>query len=220
MTDTSSATDVVTGDMLKSSSLVPDVLSLSYNNSSFPVLPVTFPAAVVQHGNTLTPTLTTPVPTVTLPPTLTPSPTLYTLLCLDPDGPSRRKPRMRSILHLLRVNVPGTAADLALGGEEVSDWGPPGPPQTGGLHRYVFLLYEQQGSVDAGQLPGMRGMSQRGKKNAEELVALLTKAGGGKMELKAVNWFEAAYDEQVWKAMREKLGIMVYPLMWMINLLT
>ena len=209
----------VTGAQLTSSGVIPDVLSLSYSTSSLLLLPVTFPAtgAVPHLGNTLTPTLTTPPPTITLPPTLSPTP-LYTIIALDPDGPSRRRPRMRSIIHLLRTNVPGTA-DLT-GGEELSEWGPPGPPSSGGLHRYVFLLYQQEGEVDVSGLPGYRGMGQRGKNSAEGLVGTLEAAGGKKLELKAVNWFEAAYDEQVAVNMRQKLGWIAVPLGWLVNWLT
>ena len=220
---TTTSSDAVTGSLLSSSGLIPDVLSLTHSSStSLALLPVTFPhSSTAAHlGNTLTPTLTTPPPTFTLPPHLSPT-AFYTLLCLDPDAPSRRRPRMRSILHLLTTNIPGSSPTLQ-GGAEVCDWVPPGPPSSGGLHRYVFLLYEQVGggAVDVGQLPSFGGMTGRGKQTEEGLLAMLDKAGGGKLELRAVNWFEAAYDEQVMVNMRAKMGWMAGLVHWVVNMLT
>ena len=208
----------VTGAMLSSCGVIPDVLSLSHSSSTFPILPVTFPSASAHLGNTLTPTLTTPPPSFTLPPSLPSPPTtpFYTLLALDPDGPSRRNPRLRCIMHMLTTNIPSDSPTLE-GGAAVVDWGPPGPPSAGGLHRYVFMLYRQEGEVDVSQMPSYEGITGRAKQTEEGLVALLSAAGGGRMELVAVNHFQAAWDEQVPKNLRERLGWVAVPLGWLVN---
>uniref|UniRef100_A0A183BUA4 Phosphatidylethanolamine-binding protein n=1 Tax=Globodera pallida TaxID=36090 RepID=A0A183BUA4_GLOPA len=62
--------------------------------------------------------------------------------CLvDPDAPSRKNPANREWLHWLVVNVPGT--DVAQG-EQVTSYMGPAPPKGTGLHRYVFLVYQQK----------------------------------------------------------------------------
>ncbi|KAK2093082.1 Phosphatidylethanolamine-binding protein 1 [Saguinus oedipus] len=85
---------------------------------------------------------------------------LYTLVRTDPDAPSRKDPKYREWHHFLVVNMKGN--DIS-SGTVLSDYvgsGPPkgnyissgtvlsdnvgsGPPKGTGLHRYVWLVYEQ-----------------------------------------------------------------------------
>ncbi|KAJ3246002.1 hypothetical protein HK104_007917 [Borealophlyctis nickersoniae] len=79
-------------------------------------------------------------PTITYTP---PTPdTVYTLTMIDPDAPSRSDPNLGEWRHWVIANIPG--ADINKG-EVLSEWDAPAPPQGTGLHRYVFVLYEQQG---------------------------------------------------------------------------
>ncbi|XP_032899001.1 phosphatidylethanolamine-binding protein 1 [Amblyraja radiata] len=64
----------------------------------------------------------------------------YTLVLTDPDAPSREKPKFREWHHFLVVNMKGN--DIK-SGEILSDYVGSGPPQGTGLHRYVWLVYEQ-----------------------------------------------------------------------------
>lgn len=70
----------------------------------------------------------------------------FTLLCCDPDAPSRASHKYRSWLHWLVVNCPRSAAaggvDFARGAV-VSSYMGPAPPRGSGPHRYVFVLFRQ-----------------------------------------------------------------------------
>lgn len=50
----------------------------------------------------------------------------YTLLMMDPDAPSRRRPRMRNLVHWMVVNIRGN--DLSTG-EVGAEYIGAGPPQ-------------------------------------------------------------------------------------------
>ncbi|XP_036054417.1 phosphatidylethanolamine-binding protein 4 [Onychomys torridus] len=68
----------------------------------------------------------------------------YVLVMVDPDAPSRADPRMKYWRHWVVFNVKG--ADMKTGnirGSVVTDYDPPTPPPTTGLHRYQFLVFLQ-----------------------------------------------------------------------------
>lgn len=65
---------------------------------------------------------------------------LYTLVLTDPDAPSRKDPKYREWHHFLVVNMKGN--DIS-SGTVLSDYVGSGPPKGTGLHRYVWLVYEQ-----------------------------------------------------------------------------
>lgn len=58
----------------------------------------------------------------------------------DPDAPSRIEPTYREFKHWLVTNIPGM--DVA-SGDTLTEFVGSGPPMGTGLHRYVFLVYEQ-----------------------------------------------------------------------------
>ena len=125
---------------------------------------------------------------------------------------------MRNALHYMHVNIPSPAfpsSDLT-GKTFRHKSTPPGPPKGSGKHRYVFLLFRQQSPIDTGKLPAYEGISGRGGKKVAEVVDLLKDAGGGEMELMAVNWYEAEWDENVDKRMYERFGWKIYPLRWLL----
>lgn len=62
-----------------------------------------------------------------------------------PDAPDANNPIWREFLHWLVVNVPGKDVDK---GEIFSPYLGPAAPKTGGMMRYVFLVYEQPGKLD------------------------------------------------------------------------
>ncbi|KAL7836909.1 hypothetical protein AOLI_G00281930 [Acnodon oligacanthus] len=70
---------------------------------------------------------------------------LYTVAMTDPDAPSRKDPKFREWHHFLVVNVKGN--DISTGCV-MSDYVGSGPPKGTGLHRYVWLVYEQPGSLN------------------------------------------------------------------------
>lgn len=66
---------------------------------------------------------------------------LYTLVLIDPDAPSRKNPKFREWHHFLVTNMKGN--DISTG-NILSDYVGSGPPKGTGLHRYVWLVYEQR----------------------------------------------------------------------------
>ncbi|KAI6076368.1 Phosphatidylethanolamine-binding protein 1 [Aix galericulata] len=65
---------------------------------------------------------------------------LYTLVLTDPDAPSRKDPKFREWHHFLVTNMKGNDVGS---GTVLSDYVGSGPPKGTGLHRYVWLVYEQ-----------------------------------------------------------------------------
>jgi len=74
---------------------------------------------------------------------------LYTLLIVDPDAPSRMKPTEREYVQWMVVNIKG---DNVEGGQIVLPYQGPSPPHKSGLHRYVIQLYKQNGEFNARQI--------------------------------------------------------------------
>jgi len=64
--------------------------------------------------------------------------TLYTLICWDPDA------QAKSWLHWLIVNC---SSGSLKNGVHVMNWSPPTPPKGSGLHRYIFGLFQQSGTL-------------------------------------------------------------------------
>ncbi|KAK5621622.1 Phosphatidylethanolamine-binding protein 1 [Crenichthys baileyi] len=73
---------------------------------------------------------------------------LYTLALTDPDAPSRKDPKFREWHHFLVVNMKGNDVSS---GCVMSDYVGSGPPKGTGLHRYVWLVYEQPGSLSCSE---------------------------------------------------------------------
>ena len=71
---------------------------------------------------------------------------LYTLVNVDPDAPSRKAPQYREWRHWLVTNIP---SNKIAEGTVNSTYRGAGPPKGTGLHRYVFLLYKQNGPIKA-----------------------------------------------------------------------
>ncbi|KAL0903955.1 hypothetical protein M5K25_026019 [Dendrobium thyrsiflorum] len=65
----------------------------------------------------------------------------YTLVMLDPDAPSPSDPSLKEYLHWLVTDIPGTTG--ANFGHEMMCYESPRP--SCGIHRYVFVLFEQIG---------------------------------------------------------------------------
>ncbi|KAJ8934941.1 hypothetical protein NQ314_013100 [Rhamnusium bicolor] len=65
----------------------------------------------------------------------------YVLSMVDPDAPSRENPTNREMKHWLVVNIKG--GDLSTG-EVIAEYRGSGPPKDSGLHRYIFLVFEQK----------------------------------------------------------------------------
>ncbi|KAH0811987.1 hypothetical protein GEV33_010805 [Tenebrio molitor] len=120
---------------------------------------VTYPKGVkVELGNKLTPTQVKDPPSVKWD---AEADAFYTLCMTDPDAPSRKNPKFREWHHWLVVNIPGNNLEQ---GEVLSGYIGSGPPKGTGLHRYVFVVYKQNGKINFSEkrLPSNSGEG-RGK---------------------------------------------------------
>jgi len=91
----------------------------------------------VNLGNVLTPSEVTHAPSVSFTADRHKN---HTLIMVDPDAPSRKNPFYKEWLHWLVVNIPGTNISE---GETLAAYMPPDPRKDTGLHRYIFVVYEQ-----------------------------------------------------------------------------
>ena len=86
---------------------------------------------------------------------------LYTLVLTDPDAPSRKDPKYREWHHFLVVNMKGNNISS---GTVLSDYVGSGPPKGTGLHRYLWLVYEQEGPLKCDEpILSNRSGDHRGK---------------------------------------------------------
>ncbi|XP_052764837.1 protein D2-like [Mya arenaria] len=115
----------------------------------------------------------------------------YTLICNDPDAPSRADPKFGEFHHWLVTNVPGCRIE---DGDERTAYIGSGAPKGTGLHRYVFLLYKQpSGKIDFSDVDKIPNSSAEGRRkhSARKFAA------SHSLELVAGNFFLAEYDESV-----------------------
>ncbi|KAH8306177.1 hypothetical protein KR018_003489 [Drosophila ironensis] len=169
--------------------IVPDVVDAVPAGA----LEVTYPdGKAVKQGNELTPTQVKDQPTVIWP--VSEGDNLFTLLMVDPDAPTRQDPKYREIAHWAVVNIKGN--DVATGHPLVAYIGS-GPPEGTGLHRYIFLLYRQKGTIEATSTIPSTVRAGRLNFNARQFAA---KHGLGTPI--AANYYQAQYDD--WVPIRNK----------------
>lgn len=123
---------------MEKNQVVPDVIPVAPAG----IAKVAYPSGVtVNEGNVLKPRQVKDVPKVTWD---AESGAFYTLCMTDPDAPSRKDPKFREWHHWLVGNIPGDNVEK---GNVLSEYIGSGPPQGTGLHRYVFLIYKQNGEI-------------------------------------------------------------------------
>lgn len=165
-------------------------------------LKLTYGEIKVQAGVVLTPTQ------VQSPPVLAfdaDPDAFYTVVMLDPDAPSRKDPKFAQWLHWLVVNVPGK--DLTQKGDVLAEYVGSGPPQGSGLHRYIFLAYQQARKCEAIELPTFHRANERPNWSVSAFLEKLNKCTGA-LTLIAGNFYEAEWDDYVpilYKSL-EKMG--------------
>ena len=120
----------------------------------------------------------------------------YTVMCVDPDALSRKTHEFRNFCHYVQVNVPGTGSehvDIHKGHNVVPYMGP-APPAKSGLHRYVFLVYRQQGQVDTHNIKEFgKDKEMDSRKSFLPETWLRTTFGGALPTLHAANFFQAEH---------------------------
>ncbi|KAJ8917448.1 hypothetical protein NQ315_005495 [Exocentrus adspersus] len=115
----------------------------------------------------------------------------YTLIMTDPDAPSRKNPVRREWNHWLVVNIPGPAISE---GETITEYVGSAPPKGSGLHRYVFVLFQQPGKLTFDEPQHSKTDGKRGNFSTEKLRK---KYNLGKPV--AGNFFQAQFDDSVFK---------------------
>ncbi|XP_058812164.1 protein D2-like [Topomyia yanbarensis] len=174
----------------KSHKIVPDVIPVPPSS----LLQVNYPGdQTVNLGNILMPKQVKDIPEVQW----TAEPNTYYVLCMtDPDAPSRTTPKFREWHHWLVVNIPGTDLER---GEILSEYIGAAPPKKTGLHRYVFLVYQQDGRLSFNE-PRLSNRSSQGRgkfsiqKFSEKYQLGVPVAG---------NFFQAQFDDYVPKLYRQ-----------------
>lgn len=149
---------------------------------------VTYPGNVfVRDGDELTPTQVRDKPMAEFPGDPN---KLYTLIMTDPDAPSRTDPIYKEVLHWLVVNIPGSNI---IKGDVIADYIGSGPPEGSGLHRYIFLVYEQPGRIAVDEpRSSITSIKNRIKFDTNEFAEKY-KLG----EPIAGNFYQAQYDDWV-----------------------
>ncbi|KAK9766892.1 hypothetical protein K7432_003682 [Basidiobolus ranarum] len=159
--------------------IIPDVLQDVENAV---VLRVTYPSGdAVNSGNELSVEGTQEQPQVHID---AKEGEKYTLIMTDPDAPSRESPTLGEWRHWVVGNVTGDDLSKA---DVVTKYFGPGPPPGTGYHRYIFLLYRQNGSIDFEKLP--EDPSKRSNFKTEDFVKQYN------LTLVAGNFFEAENKE-------------------------
>ncbi|XP_036248785.1 phosphatidylethanolamine-binding protein 1 [Molothrus ater] len=124
---------------------------------------------------------------------------LYTLVLTDPDAPSRKDPKFREWHHFLVTNMKGNNVGS---GTVMSDYVGSGPPKGTGLHRYVWLVYEQPQQLACSEpVLSNRSGDKRGK---FKVAAFRSKYGLGAPV--AGTCYQAEWDEYVPKLYEQLSG--------------
>ncbi|KRX98670.1 Phosphatidylethanolamine-binding -like protein F40A3.3 [Trichinella pseudospiralis] len=180
-------------DKFEEHKVIPDVV----DQAPTQLLEVKYKSGVqADLGNVLTPTQVKEPPSLNW---VTTPGALYTIVLTDPDAPSRQNPKFREWHHWLVANIPGCEINK---GEVLSDYIGSGPPQGTGLHRYVFLVYQQKSNLtdkEHGHLTNRSG-NNRGGFNIRKFAA--------KHDLGAPiagNFYQAEWDDYV-PILYEQLG--------------
>ncbi|KAI6177269.1 hypothetical protein M3Y97_00888500 [Aphelenchoides bicaudatus] len=172
--------------------VVPDVIPVAPQK----LVKVTFDSGVeASLGNVLTPTQVQNKPKVSWE---AENGALYTLVKTDPDAPSRKEPKFREWHHWLISNIPGNDLEK---GDTLSAYVGAGPPEKTGLHRYVYLVYKQDGKIEDKE-HGKLGFSGE-KRGGFKIQSFVQKHKLGTPI--AGNFYQAEWDDYV-PELYKKLG--------------
>ncbi|CAH0386252.1 unnamed protein product [Bemisia tabaci] len=121
-------------DALKKYKVIPDLIKTAPPC----LLEVTYGDVKVNIGEELKPEVAENKPTLKWP---VKKGKFYCIIFIDPDNPSPKKPKWKSYQHWVLTNIHGLNVSS---GEHISHYMGPTPRETlDGIHRYVFLIYEQ-----------------------------------------------------------------------------
>ena len=177
----------------KSDEIIPDVV----DTEPLELLKVTYgKLALNEMGQTLTPTQVQDVPN-SFEFKACDATKLYTIILTDPDARDRKKHEFREWVHFVKINVNGS--DLVNSGDALIEYVGSGPPKGSGLHRYVWLVYEQSnGKIDIDQCGQKKLISGGGKGEGRQSWKARKFVSNNKLgPLVAGTYYNAEYDEFV-----------------------
>ncbi|CUS12511.1 unnamed protein product [Tuber aestivum] len=152
------STNILSHVSLKKHGVIPDVVD---DFTPTTMISIAYPNAnkEVSLGNTLKPEDAQEKPTIQITPEGTDESQTYTIVLTDPDAPSRDNPEWSEFCHWIVTDVKlpsletlssaqtAEAASVNLSdASELVEYAGPTPPEKTGKHRYVFLLYRNEGS--------------------------------------------------------------------------
>lgn len=120
----------------------------------------------------------------------------YTIMCVDPDAPSRETHEFRHYCHFVAVNIHGTGEHNHVDvhtGHNVCPYLGPAPPAKTGLHRYVFLVYKQPKQYDTHNLDSFGAGDSRKNFIPDDFIEQHF-GGALKPQLQAANFFQAQHE--------------------------
>ncbi|XP_050552662.1 protein D3-like [Spodoptera frugiperda] len=173
-----------------SNELVPDVIPVAPSDRADVLFEMNNNFVRTGEGNVLTPSEVRNPPIWVLWSYTTAK--YYTLMMIDPDAPTRQAPTYRSWLHWLVVNIPGIY--IPNRGDTLVEYVGAGPPNGTGLHRYVFLVYEQPGLME---FTGAPVSSNRTSANRVSFSAVDFAKKFNLEDPIAGDFFQAQYDDYV-----------------------
>ncbi|SPP88128.1 protein D3 [Drosophila guanche] len=163
--------------------IIPDIIDVKPKAKAT----ITYPSgAQVDLGKELTPTQVKDEPTVVYD---AEAGSLYTLLLVDPDAPSREDPKFREILHWAVINIPGSNVSQ---GQVIAEYIGAGPREGSGLHRYVFFVFKQNEKIVSDKFINKTTREGRVSVKVRDYI---TKYNFGAPV--AGNFFQAKYDDYV-----------------------
>jgi hypothetical protein len=115
----------------------------------------------------------------------------YTLVMFDPDAPTRQDPKLADVKHWLVVNILGCDVKS---GDVIAEYVGSLTPKGNGLHRYIFLVFEQKGKMAFGDEPKCVKLS-RANRIGWSTREFIKKNNLGKVF--AGNYYLAQWDESV-----------------------
>ncbi|XP_003383905.1 PREDICTED: protein D2-like [Amphimedon queenslandica] len=169
-------------DKFRDNGCVPDVVDTVPSAQA----QVVYNGKEVECGAVFTPTQVQNPPQITWP---AESGALYTLIMTDPDAPSRTDNKFAEWRHWLVYNIQGSDVST---GSTLCEYIGSGPPKGTGLHRYIFLVFKQPGSITPDE-PRL-GLSTKDRNNtkARDFVSKYNLTGPI-----AGNMYQAEWDDYV-----------------------
>lgn len=131
---------------------------------------------------------------------------LYTLIMHDPDAP------VGNVVHWTVINIKGSDINT---GNEIIKYKGPAPPPGSGIHRYIFLVFEQKTEIQHNiitnnVIPMDKLLSQLGLQNNQSIYTIqftssYSKGGKKIIKTKKMNKSKKVLNKRIIKKTRRNL---------------